>query len=91
MLTLEDVKASLPDEMAAMGYPQIEMQAATIQEETDAEGLRTAMAEMDEQAGMMPPQLKTAFAFMKQQMQKRIDEIESGETTEGSTENGGDE
>ena len=95
MITLEDVKASLPEEMAAMVYPQIEMQAASIELETDAEGLKTAMAEMDEQAGMMPPQLKTAFAFMKQQMQKRIDELESGdastEKSDETTENGGDE
>ena len=88
ILTLEDVKASLTGEFAAV-FPQIEAQIAGIQSETDAEALAEGIVQMDEQAGMMPPALNTAFKFMKQQMQKRIEEIESG--AQSSTEEGGDE
>lgn len=85
LLTIEDVRASLPEEMAGMMIPQIEAELANLKSETDAEALRAQIEEMDAQAGMVPPQFETAMQFIKQQIQVRIDEIESGndEGTEG--------
>lgn len=103
MLTIEDVEASLPEEMA-MVLPQIKMQVASLAQETDAEGLRAALEDLASQEEMMPPALKTAITFVKQQINKRIEEIESGavsddtdaddtgtESGEESTQEGGDE
>ncbi|MBO6739935.1 MAG: insulinase family protein [Phycisphaerales bacterium] len=85
LLTIDDVRASLPEEMAGMMIPQIEAELANLKSETDAEALRAQIEEMDAQAGMVPPQFETAMRFIKQQIQVRIDEIESGnvEGTEG--------
>lgn len=85
LLTIEDVRASLPEEMAGMMIPQIEAELANLQQENDAAALRGQIEEMDAQAGMIPPQFATAMKFIKQQIQARIDEIESGNTdgTEG--------
>ncbi|MFG0245276.1 MAG: M16 family metallopeptidase [Phycisphaerales bacterium JB052] len=83
LLTIEDVRASLPEEMAGMMIPQIEAELANLASETDVVALRGQIEEMDAQAGMVPPQFATAMKFIKQQIQARIDEIESGEGTEG--------
>ncbi len=85
LLTIEDVRASLPEEMAGMMIPQIEAELANLQQENDAATLRGQIEEMDAQAGMVPPQFATAMKFIKQQIQARIDQIESGNTdgTEG--------
>lgn len=83
LLTIEDVRASLPEEMAGMMIPQIEAELANLALETDVVALRGQIEEMDAQAGMVPPQFATAMKFIKQQIQARIDEIESGEGTEG--------
>lgn len=85
LLTIDDVRASLPEEMAGMMIPQIEAELANLKSETDAGALRAQIEEMDAQAGMVPPQFETAMRFIKQQIQVRIDEIESGndEGTEG--------
>jgi predicted Zn-dependent peptidase len=85
LLTIDDVRASLPEEMAGMMIPQIEAELANLKSETDAEALLAQIEEMDAQAGMVPPQFETAMRFIKQQIQVRIDEIESGnvEGTEG--------
>jgi len=85
LLTIEDVRASLPEEMAGMMIPQIEAELANLQQENDAAALRGQIEEMDAQAGMVPPQFATAMKFIKQQIQARIDQIESGNTdgTEG--------
>jgi predicted Zn-dependent peptidase len=88
LLTIDDVRASLPEDMAAMMIPQIETEIANLQNETDAGALRTQIEEMDANAEMIPPQFATAMKFIKQQMQARIDEIESG-ATEGTE--GGDQ
>ncbi len=93
-LTLDDVKASLPDEMQ-MVLPQIEMQVAALAQETEVANLQAALEDLEAQAGMMPPALKTAIEYVKQQITKRIEEIESGDagTDAGdeTTETGGDE
>lgn len=85
LLTIEDVRASLPEEMAGMMIPQIEAELANLQQETDADALRSQIEEMNAQSGMVPPQFATAMEYIKQQIQVRIDEIESGnaEGTEG--------
>jgi len=78
-LTIEDVRASLPEEMAGMMIPQIEAELEGLKSETDADKLRADIEQMDAQAGMVPPQFETAMKFIKQQIQARIDEIESGD------------
>ncbi len=83
LLTLDDVRASLPEEMHEMVLPGLEQGVADIAAETDAEGLKTQLEEMEAQAGMVPPQFQTAMKFMKQQIEQRIVEIESGATGEG--------
>jgi predicted Zn-dependent peptidase len=85
LLTIEDVRASLPEEMAGMMMPQLEMEIANLKAETDAGALRGQLEEMEAQADMIPPQFATAMKFIKQQIQVRIDEIETGseEGTEG--------
>jgi predicted Zn-dependent peptidase len=88
-LTLDDVRASLPADMVEMVIPGIETGLVEIASETDAVGLRTQLDEMEAQKDMVPPQFKTAMKFMKQQIENRIAEIESG--AESSTEAGGDE
>ena len=97
MLTLEDVRNSLPEDMQAMVLPGIETGVAEIAAETDITVLQTQIDEMAAQEGMVPPQFQTAMKFMKQQMQSRIAQLESGEATtdtessEDSTEQGGDQ
>tara|TARA_R110002072_G_scaffold42064_20_gene118729 strand:+ start:166351 stop:168180 length:1830 start_codon:yes stop_codon:yes gene_type:complete len=97
MLTLEDVRNSLPEDMQAMVLPGIETGVAEIAAETDIAVLQTQIDEMAAQEGMVPPQFQTAMKFMKQQMQSRIAQLESGEATtdtessEDSTEQGGDQ
>ncbi|MEM9373109.1 MAG: pitrilysin family protein, partial [Planctomycetota bacterium] len=78
LLTIDDVRASLPDEMAAVMMPQLEAQLAGLKDATDIAALRAQIEEIDAQAAMIPPQLKTAVEFMKQETQARIDELESG-------------
>ncbi len=97
MLTLEDVRNSLPEDMQAMVLPGIETGVAEIAAETNIAVLQTQIDEMAAQEGMVPPQFQTAMKFMKQQMQSRIAQLESGEATtdtessEDSTEQGGDQ
>lgn len=78
LLTLDDVRESLPEEMAGMLMPQLEAQLQMLNEESDADALRAEIEQMDANAGMVPPQLQTAMKYIKQQIQLRIDEIESG-------------
>ena len=78
MLTLDDVRASLPEDMAAMMMPSLEQQIEQLASLTDADELRGELEAMDAQAAQVPPQFQTAMKYMKQQIQKRIDEIESG-------------
>ncbi len=78
LLTLEDVRASLPEEMAEMVMPQLEAQLEGLKSETDASVLQGQIEEMDAQAEMVPPQFQTAMKYIKQQMELRISEIESG-------------
>lgn len=89
MLTLDDVRASLPAEMVEMVIPGMETGLVEIAAETDAAGLRIQLDEMEAQKEMVPPQFQTAMKFMKQQIEKRIAEIESG--ADAATEQGGDE
>jgi len=85
LLTIEDVRESLPADMAGMLIPQLEAEIATLMAETDAAALQEQIVQMDAQAGSVPPDFQTAMKFIKQQIEKRIAEIESGEAagTEG--------
>ena len=85
LLTLEDVKASLPEDMAGMLMPQIEMQLEQMSS-LGLEELKSGLEEMKSMDGQYPPQLATAMEYMKQQVELRIQELESaGESnaTEG--------
>lgn len=79
LITLDDVKASLPEEMAGMLMPQLEAQIGALKLETDVAALRAQVEEMDAQAGMVPPQFETAMKYIRQQIQQRIEEIESAD------------
>lgn len=85
-LTLEDVEKSLPAEMVAMVMPQLEMQIASLADITETAELQAQLDEMEAQKDMVPPQFATAMKYIKQQVEKRLQEIESG-----SVEQGGDE
>ena len=89
MLTLDDVRASLPDEMVGMVLPQLEAGVAEIAAETDIAALTVQMEEMEAAKDQTPPQFQTAMKFMKQQMESRIAQLEAGESTENTTEEGG--
>lgn len=91
MLTLDDVRASLPEEMVEMVIPGIESGLVEIASETNTDELNKQLQDMEAQAGMVPPQFQTAMKFMKQQIEKRLAELESGEAADSSTEQGGDE
>lgn len=79
LLTLEDVRASLPEEMAAMVMPQLEVQLEGLKLESDVSALRSQIEEMNAQGDMVPPQFQTAMKYIKQQIELRITEIESGD------------
>ncbi len=76
LITLDQVKASLPEEMAGMIMPQLEMQLAEI-EAMDAQQLTEALTEIEAQAEMIPPQMKKLMDYIKQEMQIRLDAIEA--------------
>jgi len=76
LITLEDVEESLPEEMAGMIMPQLEMQLAEL-DGMSADELREGMAEIESQSEMIPPQMKKLMDFIQQEMQIRLDAIES--------------
>lgn len=78
LLTLDDVKSSLPAEMLPVIMPQLEAQLDELKTATDAEELRQALAQMEQQSAMMPPQFKTMMDYVKQEINLRITEIEGG-------------
>jgi predicted Zn-dependent peptidase len=92
MLTIEDVKASLPDEMVELALPSLIAQVEALKSETDADALRGQLADMEAQRDMVPPQFATAMKFVKQQIEQQIAAIESGEVAgDESTEQGDDQ
>lgn len=76
LITLDEVKASLPDDMAGMLMPQIEMQLEQMST-MGLDELRGGLEEMKSMDGQYPPQLATAMEYMKQQVELRIKELES--------------
>jgi len=87
LITIEDVEASLPAEMAAMIMSQLEPQLAQL-DTLSAEELAQGLADMEAQAEMVPPPMKKLMDFMKQEMQIRLDAIESNgaDASEGGDE-----
>lgn len=77
-ITLDEVRASLPEEMVAMLMPQLEAQLAALAEQTDVEALRAELEEMEAQKDMVPPQFATAMKYIAQEVGKRIEQLESG-------------
>ncbi len=78
ILTIEDVRDSLPEDQAAMLLPAIQQQIDQLATMTDADELRAELEGMDEQAATVPPAFQTTMKYIKQEIRKRIDEIESG-------------
>ncbi len=87
MLTLDDVRASLPEEMVEMVIPGMESGLIEIAATTDVASLQKQIEDMEAQKDMVPPQFQTAMKFMKQQIERRIAELES--EADGSTQEGG--
>ncbi len=77
-ITLEQVEASLPEAMREMVMAQFQGQLDQITAETDPEVLRGALTQIDAQAGAMPPMFKTMFDYVRQEIGRRIAEIEGG-------------
>jgi len=90
MLTLDDVRGSLPDEMVEMVMPSLTAQVEALKSETDVAGLRAQLDDMEAQKDMVPPQFKTAMKFIKQQINNQIKAIESGEVSDPDADQGGD-
>lgn len=77
-ITLDDVEASLPEELREMVMEQFRGQLAQLEAETDAETLRESRRRLDEQSSAMPPMFKTMFDYVRQEIDRRIAEIEGG-------------
>lgn len=77
-ITLEQVEASLPEGMREMIMAQFQGQLGQIAAETDPEVLRGALEQIDSQAGAMPPMFKTMFDYVRQEIGRRLAEIEGG-------------
>jgi predicted Zn-dependent peptidase len=87
LITLEEVKASLPPELAAMAMPQIEAELAAMSA-LSADELREGIAEIDSQKEMIPPQMKKLMDYLQQELRIRLEALENDEA--GASE-GGDE
>ena len=87
LITLEEVKASLPPEMAAMAMPQIEAELAAMSA-LSADELREGIAEIESQKEMIPPQMKKLMDYLQQELRIRLEALENDEA--GASE-GGDE
>lgn len=86
LITIEEVEASLPEEMAAMIMSQLKPQLAQL-DALSAEELAEGIAEVEAQAEMVPPPMMKLMDFMKQEMQIRLDAIENGaDASEGGDE-----
>lgn len=87
LITLDDVKASLPAEMVGMIMPQLEAQLDMIGT-LSVEDIEGAIEAMDANAEMTPAPMKVAMDYMKQELQLRLEELQSNGA--GASE-GGDE
>jgi len=87
LITIDEVEASLPEEMAAMIMPQLKGQLAEL-DGLSAEELREAMIEIESQKEMIPPPMQKLMAFIQQEMQIRLDAIENdgADASEGGDE-----
>jgi predicted Zn-dependent peptidase len=89
LLTIEDVRASLPEEMAPMMIQQLETQLEQVRATTDVEELKAGLVEMDAAMDQVPPQFATAMKYMKQEVElyiKALEESGAESTTEGEEE-----
>lgn len=76
LITLEDVQASLPADMAGMIMPQLESQLSQLTT-LSAEDLEGGLAEIEANEEMTPPQMKVLMDYMKQQMELQLEELRS--------------
>lgn len=76
--TLDDLLADLPAEMRDMVRAQIQGQLDMLATIDDPEILRATLAQLDQQAAMMPAEMAPAFEFARRFIQKRINELEGG-------------
>lgn len=78
LITMDEVRASLPEQMVEMIIPQLEAQLAELAAAEDPEELRGALEQVNQQAQMAPPQFKTMMDFIKQEIGLRLAELEGG-------------
>ncbi|MBM91827.1 MAG: hypothetical protein CMJ35_09485 [Phycisphaerae bacterium] len=76
-MSLEEFLATLPEESREMMMQQFESQLEMLNTIDDPEMLYQILDQIDEQAAAMPEELAIGFEFVRQQIQKRIDELES--------------
>ena len=77
LITLDDVRASLPAGMADAVLPQIEAQLAELGSAEDPAELLAALEQVEAQGAAAPPQFKTMLDFVKQEISARIAELEA--------------
>ncbi|MFK7759394.1 MAG: M16 family metallopeptidase [Phycisphaerales bacterium] len=82
LITLEEVEASLPPEMAGMILPQLEGQLAAF-DSMGVEELEGAMQELQTQKSMVPPQMQKLMEYVEQEMRLRLEALENADSTEG--------
>lgn len=76
LITMDQVRASLPEGMAEAVLPQVEAQLAELASAEDPEELRAALAQVEAQGAAAPPAFKTMLDFIKQEISARIAELE---------------
>jgi len=78
LITLADVRASLPEGMAESVLPSIEAQLAELANAQDPDELRMGLEQVEAQGAAAPPQFKTMLDYIKQEILARIAELEAG-------------
>ncbi len=76
--TLDDLLADLPEEMRDTVRAQIQSQLDMLQSIDDPEMLRATLDQLDAQAEAMPAEFAAGFEYVRQIIQRRIDELEGG-------------
>ena len=76
-MTLDEIMAQVPEEMRDTLAEQLQGMLDALAAIDDADTLRAMLTQIDEQAASMPEEIAIGFDFVRQQVQNRIDEIES--------------
>ncbi len=74
--TLDELLADLPEEMRDMVRAQIGSQLEMFQTSDDPDFLRAALTQLDEQAAALPAEFAAGVEYVRQIIQRRLDELE---------------